>query len=98
MQSNARSSCCDPKNDPSDLGFMQKSCCDHVQVIQDNVYDKPGIDLNQTPSTSIDFNDDFPKIDVKFIHVVAVLDKMEIPPPPIISQQLSPEKLQVFII
>lgn len=95
---NAPRSCCDANKDRSGLVFTQKSCCDNVQVVQDGVLDKPGADLKQIHLISFDFVADFSGIDLKIDQITPVLEKVEIPPPPIIHHQHSQEKLQVFII
>ena len=89
-------SCCDAKKSQKGLIFKQKSCCDNVQVIQDNVLNKT--DVDQSISTPISFINDFEILEVKLNKVNPTVEKVEIPPPPNIVYQHSQENLQVFQI
>ena len=91
-------SCCDVKKDQSGLVFKQKSCCENVQLVQDNLLDKPSIDLDNTSINSIDFIHNFEETTVNLKQVNLVIEKVEIPPPPNIQSQHSQENLQVFVI
>lgn len=91
-------SCCDVKKDQSGLVFKQKSCCDNVQVIQDNVLQKPSLDIHQSNFVSLNFINDFEELNVNLDQAIQVIEKVEIPPPPNIYREHSQENLQVFII
>lgn len=91
-------SCCDVKKKYAGYVFKQKSCCDNILLVQDNVLQKPSIDLQKASSLSLNFINNFTGLELKIIRAIHVVSKVEIPPPPNILQQHSQESLQVFII
>lgn len=91
-------SCCDLKKEVSGLSFKPKSCCDNVQVVQDDILNKPSVDIDQTSLVAYDFVNNFEGVNVKLDQISFLTEKVEIPPPPNIYCQHTPENLQVFII
>ncbi len=91
-------SCCDPIKPINGLHFKQKSCCDNLVVSQQNLLDKPSVDLENTSSISHDFIADFGPFQAVSTHTIEVQLKEEIPPPPNLFRQHSQENLQVFLI
>lgn len=97
-QKDAVRSCCDVKTERDGLVIKEKSCCDNVQVVQDNLLDKQGIDLLAVNHFAVDviLNSDF--LDFMIEHKTAIVSKVEIPPPPILIYRHTQEQLQVFLI
>ncbi|MFK7783541.1 MAG: hypothetical protein AB8B56_00420 [Crocinitomicaceae bacterium] len=96
-QMSAPMSCCDVKNESKGLVIREKSCCDNITVLQDNVLVKPSIDFDNF-NIDIDLFSDFKKVQFKLLQTNHTAEKVEIPPPPNIHFQHTQEKLQVFII
>ncbi len=94
----ATRSCCDVKNNHAGLIFKQKSCCDNVQVKQDNVLQKPSLNIDQSSLISHNFINDFEELNINLEQTIQVIVKVEIPPPPNIYHKHSQENLQVFVI
>lgn len=91
-------SCCDKKKEVNGLVFEQKSCCDHLQIVQDNILNGPSFDADQLDVITFDFINDFEEIQFTQSKKHYFFSKVGIPPPPDILHQHSPENLQVFII
>lgn len=91
-------SCCDLLKKRTGLNFDQKSCCDNVQVVQDNVLLKPSLDVEQSVEVLLDITNVL-SANAFILHAVHFVgERVEIPPPPNIAYHLTPETLQVFII
>lgn len=91
-------SCCDAKKDNSGLVFKQKPCCENAHFIQDNVFQKPSLDIDQSSFPSLNFINDFEGLNLSFDLTIRIVEKVEIPPPPTIYLKHSQEHLQVFVI
>lgn len=95
---NSTSSCCDAKKDLQELVIKQKSCCDNVQMIQDNLWHKPSLDLDGTAYFTVDFVLNNECLTFKIQPLFEEITKVEIPPPPTVRYWHTQEHLQVFII
>ncbi|MDG1330912.1 MAG: hypothetical protein P8P74_01170 [Crocinitomicaceae bacterium] len=91
-------SCCDVKKKFSGLSFKQKSCCESVQLVQDNLLNKPSVDIDQSVWVQFDFTNLVHELHVPALKEFNEHPKVEIPPPPNVVYQSSLEHLQVFII
>lgn len=90
-------SCCDVKKEIKGLSIQQKSCCDNVTVLQDNVLVKPSVDFDHFIMT-VDLINGFETVEFNLLQAKYTEEKVEIPPPPNIHSEHSQEKLQVYMI
>jgi len=97
VQVTTQRSCCDVKQ-TSELSFRQKSCCDNVQITQDQVFANASIDIEHADFPILDLSTDFFPVSFQLTTLDSEIQNVEIPPPPNIRDQHSPENLQVFII
>lgn len=98
MEAATMPSCCDRKKEIIGVAFKQKSCCDSVQLLQDQLLNHPDVDNVKFLSIQTDIINDSFVINIPTTNQYVELPQEEIPDPPEIASQHTQEKLQVFII
>lgn len=90
--------CCQKKRTQSGVTFSQKSCCENLQLLQDDVADKASNDLSFHVNQSVIAEAYVFTVEPVYMDFSTEIENDEIPPPPILLRQHSQEVLQVYQI
>jgi hypothetical protein len=90
--------CCQKKRTQSGVTISQKSCCENLQLFQDDVVDKASNDHSFQVTQTVVADAYFCMATLVYLDFGTEIKNVEIPPPPILLRQHSQELLQVYQI